>query len=463
MSLVNVQKRNCHVGSTRRCLRAVAAILFVLTAGFFLLRATTETALESTLVLEETGEKLVPVLVHELSDGVMLACSGEETAVLVKIDGGSGKVLQKKILDFPLYWAGVRGEKLFIRDDSGESAALAEYSLATLEEISGSELGFTQNDLAFFDCDADGNVFYVLSRSRKILRSVSAFGEEKENGFDGKISFMQVNNSGKPLVYCDGKLYTENDSGFASAEFLSEPYRLLGDVLLDTDGTVYSVCDNNVKPIFICADKPYSVFSFCLNSENNLIMSKNGGGVIKYSTDGEPTDRCKLEKTALAICGTGGFYRDDSGIFYSAFTFETAEISPSPSPSPSGESNENYPPAYAEGNFIIMPADTTADTLRELFKPESVAVRDTNGNVIYHGRLATGMTANSWVIVIEGDCNGSGTVNLADIKAAMEIAVMDNHSGAKESAEDAYYRAADIDENGIVDLEDVALLFEMTE
>lgn len=71
------------------------------------------------------------------------------------------------------------------------------------------------------------------------------------------------------------------------------------------------------------------------------------------------------------------------------------------------------------------------------------------------------MTAGDWILVTEGDCNGTGTVNFADLKECMRMIIKGNHPELDDDPSDAYHMAADLDYSGIVDLQDAAMLLGM--
>ncbi len=105
----------------------------------------------------------------------------------------------------------------------------------------------------------------------------------------------------------------------------------------------------------------------------------------------------------------------------------------------------------AEGNYLILPAGSTADELRSLFRPEAVDIWDLFGKQILHGRLGTGMTAGSWTLVILGDCDGTGLVSRADLQFAFLMALTPGYMDSPQA------RAADLNSDGIVDSADLLL------
>lgn len=473
MLLTEKLKKRCHTADNRSeavfspllCFAVTAALFFAFLFCFCLFWAGTHRQpLHSELILSENDESYTPLLFESHGSDVIFVCSGEGSSVIMKLNSATGKLIAQKTLDFPLYWAALRGETLFIRNDSAQNSILSAYDLITLEKTSEQQLNFNQDELAFFDCDYQGSCYCVFSNSRAVLHGLSANGEKTSRDFSLPIEFMETEDNGRLWVYSGQQLFAaQQGQAFNTCDFSAVPYHLLGNSrLIDTDGVVYHLTET-VAPLFKCADTIYDRFSFCLDDENCLIVSKNGGEISRSNELGAVTGTCTLEKTALAICSLGGIYRENRGIYYSAFSFSGTGASPSASPLPTITPGPDYPPAHAEGDFIVMPAGTTAGKLRELFKPEAVVIRDKHGNQVYHGRISTGMTAGDWTLVIRGDCNGTGSVNIADKKKAMYFVIYSYHPEIEDNPEDAYHRAADMDDNGIVDLRDLKLLAELVD
>lgn len=162
-------------------------------------------------------------------------------------------------------------------------------------------------------------------------------------------------------------------------------------------------------------------------------------------------ESCSLEKTAFLVCGSGAFYLAEGVLYYSPFAF--SRITPEPSAEPSPAPGE--PPVRVENGYLLMSVGSTADELRELFKPEAVDIRGLTGKQVVHGKLATGMTAGEWILVIEGDTDGSGTVTGADLRAALKMSMEPPAEGSP------WFRAADLNGDGVVDTADLVLLSAM--
>lgn len=443
------------------------SVFAVLLAGFFLLRADTLAEISGTVLLEGTAGEFSAVLLSEVGDSAVAVFSGDEQSALRVVNSSTGETTTQLDLPIHIQWAAVRGEKLFVREDRTDSITLVEYDAETLTETDSYSLDINPDSIIHFDCDENAACYYVLAKERAILHSATAEGEGKSFGFADRIEFFECTPNGTLWVYSGEQLYRADPQGeFAAVEFSGVPYHLLSEnYLIDTDGVLYSVSTAKPEPLFRCGDALYNRLSFCLDRDGRLVVSKTGGSVSKYNTTGEAAGRLKLEKTAMAVCGCGAVYSKGKSICYAPFSFGDVEASPSPSPNvqPTDTPSVETVPAYAEGDFIIVPMGTTVAELQELFKPEAVIVRSQNGEKALNGRLSTGMTVGSWVIVVEGDCNGTGSVNIADLKIAMTLYIYSEHPEATYEISDACRRATDLNQNGMIDTEDLVMLAHLVE
>lgn len=442
------------------------SIFAVILAGFFLLRANAPDEIPGTVLLANAQTDST-LLLAQTEDNVVAAFSGDDSATVLTLDAYTGEVSAQLDLPMPLQWAAVRGLSLFVREDCTDGITLAEYDTKTLTVTDSYQLGIKPDSIIHFDCDESGNCFYVLSGDRATLHGASAAGAGRSYTFSGKIEFFECTANGTLWVYSGEQLYrAEPEDEFVAVEFTAVPYHLPSDgYLIDTDGVLYSVATAQPEPLYRCDAALYSRLSFCMNSDGCLIVSKTGGSVAKFDLSGNAAGQCKLEKNAMAVCACGAVYSKGKDICYAPFIFGTVEASPSPSPSPTVQPTAapslDDVPAYAEGDYIIVPSGTTVDELRELFKPEAVIVRSQNGEKALNGRLSTGMTVGNWTIVVEGDCNGTGSVNIADLKIAMTLVIYEAHPEDTYEITDACRRAADLNNNGIADTDDLVLLVKM--
>ena len=73
------------------------------------------------------------------------------------------------------------------------------------------------------------------------------------------------------------------------------------------------------------------------------------------------------------------------------------------------------------------------------------------GEAVYYGNLATGMTVEEYTIVVPGDCDGTGACNDRDVQAAQA------HLLGEALLEGPCRLAADLDGDGEVTPEDLVL------
>ena len=88
--------------------------------------------------------------------------------------------------------------------------------------------------------------------------------------------------------------------------------------------------------------------------------------------------------------------------------------------------------------------------------PDTILVRDLEGQPVSSGALATGMSASTageeFLLVVPGDCDGNGAVNRQDLKEAQALLL------EGDGLSTPYRRAADLDGDGALTTQDLALL-----
>ena len=449
---------------SRRNAAVVAFFLFcavcLLVISFLLSGSTTAEVLPSVQVLSDPREEYLPLLLQEQDGNALLVCAGENGTLLLCLDSVTGQVLLQQESEALSSWAAVRGTSLFVLADSPAGASLVAFASNTLSENSRSTLPFHPDKLLQFDCDRTGTVYYTLADSPAVLRIFSPSGTETEQEFSAPVEFLETAEDSSLLVFAEEKLFYARQGGSLQAvPCLAPPCKRLNDTLfVDQDGIVSALETDEagifLSPLFRCFEQFSDAFSFCLDGENCLILS-NGTTVLRYDMDGQNRGSCHLASAPLAICPAGAVLREKNNLHYSAFSFEQQDVPFEPfssssesTPTPDAEKT----PFEVEGQYILMPVGSTAAELREYFKPETVEICDLIGRQITQGNLATGMTVGDWFIVIEGDCNGTGTISSADLRAALALFL--------ESPEitNAKSRAADLNRSGEIDTEDLLRL-----
>lgn len=445
------------LGKRLRGTAAAVAVLVLLFCFFFFRGGSRGAAPKGVFLYADPREDISILAMGEQNGGVVLACCKEGGYLLFRLDAVTGQVLTQRSAGTPAYWAALRQGTLFVREDLPSGSALVGYDPDTLEEVSRRPLGWCPDDLLFFDCGASGSAFCVLDKERNLLRISPPEGKERTEEFPGEVEFLGA--EGEALyAWSGGSLSVFEGREVRKFPCQFPPFRLLGGGrLLDREGVVSVLEETGLSAQFQCAESLYDGPFFCLDRENCLILSDGGPSVIRYGPKGQPMGSCFLEEAPLGICAAGGVYRKEGGLYYGAFPFFSASPEPSPTPtarpSPEPSAVSEDPPAWIEDDFVLLKAGSTVDQLRELFKPEAVEIRDLAGRLLTRGRLATGMTAGERVVVIEGDCDGSGTVTGADLRQAVAMSL--------EAGEGPSYRAADLNGDGTVDTADLLALAAM--
>lgn len=386
------------------------------------------------------------LLLEAVGGDIWLACGGKERSYLLRADGETGRVKASRELELPLRWASLQKGTIYYREDGENSSWLVACDGETLHELFRRELPWAPKDILLFSCDGEGDAFCVLSQSREALRVSSLGKKEQTSRFPAEIDFLESDGNG-PVFHTGGELHLPDGKKLPCA---LAPLACFGNgYFLDGDGALCRLDGEGLAPLYQCEENIYGRFSYCLDGENCLILSKGGGSVYRYDETGKVTGACKLDDTALAVCAAGGVTKRDGTLFYTPFVFAAGPL-PALTPEPTIGPAEL--PVTVEGDFLLLEPGSTADDLRELFQPEGVLLYDRLGKPMTHGRLATGMMAGDWTVVIRGDCNGSGTINERDLRAASAMLLTGEYSS------EADYRAADLNDDGKLDTTDLVLL-----
>lgn len=425
--------------------------LFLFLVGVLLLTllgTAPRSALESVPVEPDPDDQWTPLAFAAWEGRVWLVCGGEEQGLLLRLDA-AGQVESRRELPGPLRWAAFRGGALFLREDREDGTAFVTLDPETLQETVRRELGLPPQKLLLFDCGASGAAAFVASGSRNSLRILEPDGSEWVREFPEEMDFLAADGD-QWLIGSGGALTVLGPEGERELPCLARVVGSLGDgLVLDSDGVVSRMDAAGLTPLLRSASAAFAPLSFCLDGENSLILSSAGGKVTRYDRDGSPLGEAVLERDALAVCGAGALIRKDGELRYAAFDFSGEDAAPPRESSEPPETTEA--PAVAEGDYYLLAAGTTVRQLRGLLWPETADVRDRMGKQVSQGRLATGMTVNGRTLVVRGDCDGSGTVTQRDLRTAILLILGDRER------DEAAFRAADLNDDGVLDGEDLLL------
>lgn len=437
-------------GSIKLCVILCAAFLFVAGAVALFGAAEREIAPYVSLLSDEGGTRRVLAVGSAGTDAVAVF-STNVAATLVRCN--SENVQAQIDLPFPLDWAAIFDDKLLLK--SGD--LLLEYDPLSLQERAKTNLPWPADDVLKFACDQNGAMYAVLSQSRNCVQISLPDGGGSTETLPGEITGFSAFSQGV-WVWAEGGLRML--SGTERREFIWPIAPLAAfdeNTFLDRDGLFCTCAAGEVSPLFRCEQNLYESLNFCVDDEGCLLIA-DGASALRYSRAGELLGRCELAGTPDALCTNGAFFRREGSFCYAAFAFAPQESKPPQEseppegmPTPSSEPEEEPPPLQLEDDCIIVQYGMTVEDLRELFKPEAAEIRDRAGRPLTAGKLATGMTANDFVIVLEGDLNGNGTVTESDLHEAIELYLQQEESGPR-------FRAADLNGDGLIDAHDLLLL-----
>lgn len=411
-----------------------------------------EPALPGVRLLEKPPGGCRVLLLAEDREAVLLACGREDSATLLRLDRDTGEVLARRELKSPVHWAALRGGKLFLLAGDGPQPELLIWEPSTLEELSRRTLELEPEKLSRFDCTGSGWALAVATDRPRTLRGFSPDGSRKEWELPEEIGFLEANPQSGAVLWAGDVLYAALDGDVREFPGTARPLSLLGEALwIDEDGVLCRLGEKGPEPFLRTALPVYPSSFPCLDGENCLILSEGGGTIRRYDGTGKAAGACRVDGGVRGLCPAGAVYEKDGALFYAAFRFAQPTPEPSLSPAPSPSSAPKAP-VWAEGDLLVALPGTTAAQLRELRKPDVTELRDSLGQAVTQGRLATGMTVGGSTVVVLGDCDGTGSVTGADVRKAMEW------SWDSSAVEGAFLRAADLDGDGGISGGDLVLL-----
>lgn len=491
--------------------RAIAALavflaFFVLTA--VLLGAEEESPAQGAL-LEDLPLSASLTLLAQEGDQAWLVFNGPLGSRVLLADAATGEVLVARD-GGPVAAAFLRGGSLILCETAQTSVAFTRLS-PTLEEAERWEFFRLSSLLRRFDLSPEGGLYAVDSTAPANLTYTSRTGNEEKVTFPEEVQFLQATPQGRLYVCAGDTLYLSEDGSLAGLTELpggSLPVCLLGEEgYLDTNGTVCRVADGAVNgvlqlPSLLTRAALYS------GSPEGLALGESNTRLLWYSWDGEALDSCLVEGELQAVSPGLAVYQQD-GAFYCAPTgFGQPEVTPAPTASPAptetpapaespepgetpepeetpgpGESPEPseipagspspsptaqpiptpeagwYP--TTEGEYLLAPLGATVGELRQFFWPQAVQVEKPDGTTARDTeKLATGMTVpysekegfpSAYTLVVPGDCTGLGLGSDRDVQAVQ------SHLLGEEPLTGPYLRAADLDNDGQVTVEDLVL------
>ena len=407
------------------------------------------------LLLEDAAMRWNPLCFSARGEEVLLVLGDGSQGLVLRLDRAGHELSRQTLVEAPK-WAGGTADAVLLRVDSRDGCVLVTLDPATLEETRRVTLPVLPRELMLFAAE-DSRAAWTVSGQRDRVVIWSEEGEKTaELGED--VSQLRLKDgalwaaAGTAVSRLDREPVTTATLPAAAAALLP------GSRVLGQDGVVYQVEEGTASAAFPWASPVYGELFFCLEGENGLIMS-TAGEVSRVSPEGTVTGLCRPDGTLVAVCEAGALVRRDNALRYVPLVWEDPTVSPAPSGAPSAapSAGPENPPTVTEGRWILLEPGTTVAQLRELFRPEAVDLRDASGLPVSRGICATGMSANEYILVIPGDCDGTGSLTQGDLRRATEL------MGDEEAQGSAYCRAADLTGDGVVDGDDLLALRALVE
>ena len=427
-----------------------------------------------------------PILFQETESGVFLEAWSVRGTAFLQLDE-KGRESARTSIPSTTSAAKPRGGSLFLLTEDG---TVSQYSQG-LQLLAQWQTPTPTVFLYPYDFSPAGDL-YAGEGAVLTLYPRGGGGEAADREFEGEIRFLQVTPQGQLYVYAGGTLYHSGDGSFQRLSPVSggkEPFALLGEEgWVDVSGGVYRLENGSPRLVTDLGLPPVvGTEPLYAGDEQGFAVGQNSGEITWYGWDGSVLGSClvptplRAVTPSLALCGGDGAL----ALAQTGFAAPAATPTPTPTPAPSEEPEETPTPAPSEepegtptpapsegpeeaptptpapppagwapelqGDKIYVPLGAAVEDLRNYFKPMAVKVLTPEGEAVYYGNLATGMTVEEYTIVVPGDCDGTGACNDRDVQAAQA------HLLEETLLEGPCRLAADLDGDGEVTPEDLVL------
>ena len=436
-----------------------------------------EGAPQASQVCPAEGEVL---LLGEWDGACCLVTSAGDGAGLYTLNSSTGEVLEKASLSHPVLWAALRGGSLYTLENQAGTLRLSRRG-ASLEISDSWPLPIAPEEISLSGCDGTGVFYFTSPENPASLRAVDPHGAQARKADfpgPGAIQFLATTPGDRLYLFAGGSLHFADApqlSSWSAGASLLPPTALLGeDAFLDAFGRV---CRWEGGAFVQKGTAPADPLLSALDGEGRLLTAS--GSQVTWSTlEGETLGSARVQGEVRALCG-GGVLSQEGGQYLFTPGGGGQGSTPTPSPSPSPTPSPSPPPAGSpspspsatpspspspstpegiapEGEWLLAPAGTTVEDLAAWYAPDTILVRDLEGQPVSSGALATGMSASTageeFLLVVPGDCDGNGAVNRQDLKEAQALLL------EGDGLSTPYRRAADLDGDGALTTQDLALL-----
>lgn len=461
---------------------AAGAVLLLAALLFVVLSGSGQGEAPAGVPLGQEGEELL--LFAEGDAGPYVVYRQGSGGFFLRADPSTGDTARAESSG-PVLGAACQGGLLFIFREDGPFLSVEGFN-KDLEKQGTYDPPLLREEILLFDYTSQGTVYIVPKADPSTLTLYKLGNSMWTKTFPGKITWMEVAPDGSLWLYAGDILYRGGSLAPDSLEPVTggAPRQAVSsDAYIGEDGFLWRVKDGQAEPAL---EGPFSPF-LCCACEGGLLHAGSGGLVTRRLWDGSAAGTCRVAGEVVALTEKSVLYRADGQVFCAALSFREDEPTPSTVPSPSLQPEESASPEPSQPEEPVSPGPSispsslpspspspglpdvdlpgfrdgymfvsesmTLTRLRELFKPQELSLYTASGKPVAEGRLATGMRAvldQEYLLVVRGDCDGSGAVNSRDVLRGQEILLQ-----GSGSTQEVFFLAADVDSDGEVTTNDL--------
>lgn len=291
-------------------------------------------------------------------------------------------------------------------------------------------------------CAFDGNCYYITNVTKLNIYN-SRMQPISECRLDSPCSRILARPDGGVYCLCSGNtVYVDEYGDMTELPFHTDELYIAGDKIF-ANGTFYDKYGHTVCDVHDPSNGAAAFGSTYIGVRNGRLTKVFDGTETEgFEISGDPFITCS---TDTAVC----FTQNDG--FIEAVFFTPDDFKEKSSESPADTTN------YPTDRTLIVEQGMTAHRLRTEKYPNAEFTK--NGES-YSGKLGTGiiMTLGNtdYIIIVKGDITGNGNINNSDLEAAENVLF------GKLTLEGAYFTAADMNNDDIIDLKDVYRIYKIT-
>lgn len=438
----------------KRLLALLAAVcVFTVLFAVYVFGIGPETPLSGTRVGPSGGDVLL------LAPGGYTVQNQDGTGTLT-IPGSTSGIAWEA----PLLGAAYRDRHIvvFLDEYTYLSTAVYNYDL----EVTGSYItDLLIDELALYDCTADGSVYAVCAEDENVLCYRGADESTEDIVYESPIRMVHVTENGQLWVATDSGYYAGDARDPYSPRLISGgvPYRVLcANTFMDASGAVWRIGYEEAGLKGLDPD------GLCSADEEGVVYADDTGRIHKVLWDNEELGSCITSGEPKALTATGVLYQEGGTLYYAQLDFTppeapeptpslepaptpslepepsleptpslepepsvTPSLEPTPSPSPTPVEKPDWLDKDRRDGYFYISGAIPANELQNEFGPQEFLLKTAEGEMVAdNSLLATGMTVhwgkldgeeNQARIIVWGDCTGDGRITRPDMEQAQRI------------------------------------------